>query len=239
MSKRCLGAVLMAAGVAAACLAQGDAPAKKTYGPPGRFEDQVKAFEAADAAALPPVGAIVCIGSSSMKGWHPTIKADLAPLTVIPRGFGGSTMDEALHVVDRIVIPYKPRAVMVYEGDNDIAAGIAPELFRDTFLAFAEKVRAAQPEVRFYVLSVKPSIKRWALWPQMREANRLLAELCAGDARMTFIDVATPMLDAEGQPRPELFAKDNLHMTRAGYEVWRDAVRPVLLKAEAAFEPQK
>lgn len=232
----------VAAGVAAAAslaVAQEGAGAAKAYRTPGRFEEQIRAFEAADEKAFPPAGAIVCIGSSSMRGWHATIKDDLAPLTVIPRGFGGSDMDEALHVVDRIVVPYKPRAVMVYEGDNDIAAGIAPELFRDTYLAFAAKVRAALPEVRFYVLSVKPSVKRWAIWPQMREANRLLAEACAGDERMTFIDVATPMLDAAGRPRPELFAKDNLHMTRAGYAVWRDAVRPVLLKAEGAFEPQQ
>ncbi len=222
------------------CLAQvATNGAAKAYGPPGRFEKEIQAFEAADRTAFPPAGAIVCIGSSSMRMWRPTIQEDLAPLAVIPRGFGGSTMDEALHAADRIVLPYKPRAVVVYEGDNDIAAGIAPETVRDTFLAFARKVRGALPDVRIYVLSGKPSISRWKLWPKTQVMNRLLAEACAQDARSTFIDVGASMLDAQGQPRKELFKADNLHMTRAGYELWRDAVKPVLLKGELAFEARK
>ena len=232
--------LLTAAGACVAGSAQGATnKVAKAYGPPGKFEDQIKAFEAADQKAFPPAGAVLCIGSSSMRMWHPTIKEDLAPLTVIPRGFGGSTMSELLHAADRIVIPYKPRAIVVYEGDYDIASGIAPETVRDTFLAFERKVRAALPEVRIYVIAVKPSIKRQKLWPQMTVANRLLAEACRQGQLMTFIDVAAPMLDADGKPRKELFVKDDLHMTRAGYEVWRDTVRPVLHKSELAFESKR
>jgi len=228
------------AGLSTVCLAQTETnKVKKSYGPPGRFEKEIKAFEAADQKAFPPAGAILCIGSSSMRMWHPTIKEDLSPLTVIPRGFGGSTMSEAVYVADRIVTPYKPRAVVLYEGDNDIGSGIEPELVRDTFIAFVKKVQASLPDVRIYVLSVKPSFLRWKLWPKMQTTNRLLAEACAKGSRLTFIDVATPMLDAQGYPRKELFKADNLHMTRAGYELWRDAVKPVLLNGELASEPKK
>jgi lysophospholipase L1-like esterase len=230
---------LVAAVALAACWGLAAEAEKKAYGPLGKFEKELKAFEEADKRSPPPAGAIVCLGSSSMRMWHATLKEDLAPLTVVPRGFGGSNMNEALHALDRIVVPCKPRAILLYEGDNDIGSGIGPETVRDTFLALVEKARAALPEVRIYVISVKPSVKRWALWPQMQEANRLLAEACAKGHGLTFIDVATPMLDAAGNVRKELLKEDNLHMTRAGYEIWRDAVKPVLLKGEQASEPAR
>src|SRR5687767_15921673 len=109
-----------------------------------------------------------------MAGWHSTIKQDLAPLPVIPRGFGGSNMNDALHYVDRVVTRYRPRAVVIYEGDNDIGMGIAPERVRDTFVKFVNSVHRQLPETRIYVISIKPSPKRWELWGKVVEANRLL-----------------------------------------------------------------
>jgi lysophospholipase L1-like esterase len=206
------------------------------YSSPTRFEKAICDFEAADRETPPPSGAIVCIGSSSMRGWHSAIQKDLAPLTVIPRGFGGSNMNDALHYADRIVIPYKPRAIVLYEGDNDIEQQIPPEKIVATFRAFVSKVHKHLPETRIYVLSIKPSIRRWKSWPRTVVANRLLAEACAKDERLIYVDVATPMLDADGQPRKDLFQDDNLHLNRAGYVVWRDVLRPILLEAEQPFE---
>ncbi len=220
------------------CLAQESRSEGKEYGNPG-FGKEIQNFESADRKQFPPPGAIVCIGSSSMRGWHSTIAEDLAPLTIIPRGFGGSTMNDALHYVDRIVIPYNPRAVVVYEGDNDIAGGIAPEKIRDTFSSFVEKVHKTLPETRIYFLSIKPSISRWKLWPQIEAANRLIEQYCSSDKRLAYVDMGSAMLDANGEPREDIFQEDKLHMTRAGYEIWRDALKPVLVKAELAFEPQK
>ena len=172
-----------------------------------------------------------------MRGWHETIRNDLAPLTVIPRGFGGSNMNDALHFADRIVLPYEPRAVVVYEGDNDIAQGIAPEKVADTFRAFVAKVQDESPNCRIYFLSIKPSIRRWSMWPEMKKANSLIDAECAEDKRLTFVDVASGMLDDEGNPRKEIFEKDDLHMTRDGYVIWRNALRPLLLMLELQFEP--
>ena len=208
----------------------------KPYPDSGGFDDEIRAFEDADRNQFPPRDAIVCIGSSSMKGWHHDIDEDLAPLTIVARGFGGSNMNDALHYADRIVIPYAPRAVVLYEGDNDVAQGISPLTILDTFQAFVAGVREALPGTRFYVVSIKPSIDRWTLWPQMEAANQLLAEQCARDETLTYIDVATGMLDAKGNPRKDIFLSDDLHMNRAGYDVWRDAVRPILIPAESPHE---
>ena len=93
------------------------------------------------------------------------------------------------------------------------------------------------PQTRIYVLSVKPSTARWKLWEVMRETNVRLAERAAADARLTFIDIATPMLNDAGEPREDIFVDDKPHMNDAGYDIWRDAVRPVLVEAEGGFEP--
>jgi lysophospholipase L1-like esterase len=220
-------------------LARGEEPAGKKareYDDPARLENEVRRFEEGDSVGLPPAGAIVCTGSSSMKGWHATIREDLAPLPVIPRGFGGSTMNDLLYYADRLVVVYRPRAVVVYEGDNDIGLGIPPEKVAATFKAFVEKVHAKLPETRIYVLSIKPSISRWDLWKNMQAANALIKAECDKDKLLTYVDVAASMLDQSGQPRKDLYQKDNLHLVRKGYEIWRDAVRPALLAGEQKQE---
>lgn len=206
------------------------------YGDPAVFADELGRLEAGDGGRAVPAGAIVCAGSSSMRLWHPTLARDLAPLTVIPRGFGGSTMNDALHYLDRLVLRYRPRAVLLYEGDNDIAQGIAPERVADGFRTLVGRVHASLPEARIYYLSIKPSIARWKLWPRMQEANRLIGNQCAADKRLTYIDVATVLLGPDGRPRKELLEDDGLHLNRAGYQAWREVVRPVLLAGERAFE---
>lgn len=219
---------------AAALPAQSPGPA---YPDPARFEEEIRAFEAADRENPPPENAILCIGSSSMKGWHSAIEEDLAPLTVVPRGFGGSNMNDVLHFADRIVIPYQPRAILLYEGDNDTAAGIPHERILDTFHQFVAKVRAELPECRIYVLSIKPSIARWNIWPQVQQMNQRFREACQNDPLLTYVDIAQSMLDQDGEPRPSFFVDDDLHMTRLGYEAWRADVRPVLLYGELQYEP--
>jgi lysophospholipase L1-like esterase len=202
------------------------------YPDPTRQERWIKEFEKQDAQDFPAPGGVVCIGSSSIRGWHEDLAEDLAPLPVIPRGFGGSNMKEALYYADRIVIPYKPRAVLLYEGDNDVADKIAPETIRDTFLAFVDKVHAALPETRIYCISIKPSISRFPMWPRMEQANQLLKAACDQNDLLTYIDVATPMLNEKGEPKSSIFKSDNLHMNREGYLIWRDHVRPVLHERE-------
>ena len=62
----------------------------------------------------------------------------------------------------------------------------------------------------------------------MRETNRRIRALIKRDSLQTYVDVFTPMLDGGGQPRPELFVEDSLHMTRAGYLLWRARLAPVV-----------
>jgi lysophospholipase L1-like esterase len=215
---------------------QTDSGGKADYPDPTRFEGAIRRFESMDLKNMPPEKAIVCTGSSSMLGWHKTISKDLQPLTIIPRGFGGSTMNDLLFYAEQIVIKYKPRAVVIYEGDNDIAIGIPPSMIRDTFREFTAKVHEYLPDTRIYFLTIKPSIQRWKMWARMKEANSLIASECEKDERLTYIDVSTPMLDDSGMVRKDIFLKDNLHMNESGYEIWKGIVRPVLIKNELKFD---
>jgi len=195
------------------------------------FEDEIKRFEEADKNSPPPKGALLFVGSSSIRMWR-TLAADMAPWGAINRGVGGSKASDVLYFIDRIVIPYRPQSIVYYEGDNDVAAGRKPEQVRDDFKAFVERVRAALPEARIYVLSIKPSPSRAKLWPSAQEANKLLQECARETKGVAYIDVATEMLK-DGQARPELFLEDNLHMNSAGYAIWTRIVKAALAGKEA------
>lgn len=208
-----------------------DTAPSAAYPDPARLAADVAAFAAADSLDLPPPGGLLCIGSSSLRMWHPTLARDLAPHAVVPRGFGGSTMLDVLHYAPRIVLPYRPAGILLYAGDNDIDFGVTPAEFLAVFTRFVALVRTELPETRFYVMSIKPSPARWAKWPAMARANALLQEACGRDPFMHYVDVATPMLGADGQPRRELFLPDMLHLNGAGYELWARVVRESLAGA--------
>ncbi len=193
-----------------------------------RFASEIDAFDAADRAAPPAPGGIVFVGSSTIRLWS-SLASDFAGLPVINRGFGGSTFPEALHYLQRTVVRYHPRTVVVYEGDNDLAGGRTPQQIADDYRTFVRGVRDSLPNARIVFLAIKPSPSRWKLESQRQEANRLVRAIVAKDANQTFVDVGTPMIDpSSGHPRPALYRADSLHMTRAGYAIWRATVAPVL-----------
>ena len=225
-------------GLAAAALAllAGRFAVAGEYPDPERFRAAIDAFAQSEANAPVSKGAIVATGSSSMRGWHGRIAEDLAPLTIIPRGFGGSNMHDVRYFLEDLVLRHEPRAILLYEGDNDIARGATPEQILAHFDGIVAVLRERLPETRIYVLAVKPSIARWHLWETMKATNAMLASRAEADSATTFIDIATPMLNDSGEPRAGIFVADKLHMNNAGYDIWRDTVRPVLIDAEARFE---
>ena len=192
-----------------------------------RFESEIRAFESADRASMPAPGGIVFFGSSSIRKWT-SLAADFPGLPVLNRGFGGSTFPEANHYVARAVLPYRPRMVVVYEGDNDLTVGRTPAQILADYREFVRLVRDSLPSARIVVIGIKPSPSRWQLAGEQREANRLLRDAVARDTLQSYVDVFTPMLGGSGRPRPELFVGDSLHMTPAGYAIWRTQVAPHL-----------
>lgn len=193
------------------------------------WEGDIARFQALDAQQPPPRGAVLFVGSSSIRFWD-SLATDFPGQKVINRGFGGSEVRDSTWYADRIVIPYAPRLVVFYAGDNDLNAGRTPQQVRDDFVAFVTRVRRDLPNTRIGYISIKPSPSRAQLLPQIAEANGLIREAAKRFKNVDFLDVYTPMLDASGQPRPELFREDMLHMTPAGYAIWRQVVAPELAK---------
>lgn len=178
----------------------------------GTFEPEIHAFELADRLHPPAAGGVVFVGSSSIKNWT-NVAADFPGVPVLNRGFGGSTLADVVQYMDRIVLRYRPRLVVLYAGDNDLAMG---------------RLRAKQPCTRLVFISIKPSPSRRTLMPAAREANRRIRAETARDSLQTFVDVFSPMLGPQEQPRPELYLADSLHMTRTGYLLWRRLLTPVV-----------
>ena len=194
---------------------------------PAQWEGEIAQFEAADLANVPAPGGVVFVGSSSIRMW-PDLHADFPGVNVLQRGFGGSELADAVYFAPRIVLKYRPRLIVLYAGDNDIANGKSPQtVFRD-YTNFVSLVRRHLPDTRIAFISIKPSGSRWALVDKMREANALIRDYIARDPRQVYVDVFTPMLGPNGLPRDELFLEDKLHMTPAGYAIWRNLLTPIV-----------
>jgi lysophospholipase L1-like esterase len=205
---------------------------------PQRFEPVILEFEQQDRIAPPPANAIVLTGSSSIARWNDQAKSALAPLTVIPRGFGGSVMHDALHYLDRVALVYKPRAILIYEGDNDI--GGLPPIPKEAILGDLRKIIARiheeLPGTRIYVLSVKPSVLRRAHWPLAQQVNAGFRQIADGDPLVHYVDVATPLLKPDGTVRTDIFVPDNLHLNELGNSIWGATIKAALMPMEAPAE---
>ena len=193
----------------------------------GVWDKDIAAFQAEDKANPPPPGSVLFVGSSSIRFWK-SLSEDFPFVHTINRGFGGSDLDDSVYFADRIVTPYKAKAIVVYAGDNDIMGGDTPEGVRDDFIAFVGKVRKAQPNVPIAFIAIKPSVARQALLPKIREANALVRSYAATQTGVAYLDVFTPMLGKDGQPQSRWFIADGLHMNRQGYALWIGVVRPWL-----------
>jgi lysophospholipase L1-like esterase len=199
---------------------QAAAPAAPTQESLAKWEPEILAFEDADKGHPPEPGGILFVGSSSIRMWK-TLAQDFPGLPVLNRGFGGSQIREVTAFVPRIVLPYHPSRIVFYCGTNDVASGgrTVDQVVAD-FQEFVRTVRQTLPDVTIAFISAAPNPARW----QFREAwltlNDRVQALAAADPRLDFIDIWRAMLGPSGQPRPELFIKDQLHMNAAGYAIW-------------------
>ena len=219
--------------LAAACLAvlltsvQGLADEQPTG--VARWEADIAAFEAEDRVKPPVPGGVVFYGSSSARLWD--LKRSFPEFLTINRGFGGSDMEAAAHFYERVVPCHKPRVVVLYEGDNDLASGrTACQILAD-FEALVTQHKAALPEAQLICLTIKYSPSRAKLRLDQEAANALLKARCSRDPQLLFVDLASSLLDEQGQPQLKYFQPDMLHLNPDGYAVWSAKLRPVLEEA--------
>ena len=195
------------------------------------WEPSIRQFEEQDRINPPKLGCIVFAGSSSIARWD-TLVAEMKPLDVINRGFGGSHYSDLNQYAKRIVIAYHPRAVVIYEGDNDLEPGSSktPEAVAKDARTFVQTIRAALPDTWIYLISIKPSPSRLSVWPRMKEANRMIRDFTRTQERVQYIDVASAMFDSQGTLRADLFVEDGLHPNPKCYALWTSIIKPPLLQ---------
>jgi len=200
--------------------------------PTNRFEPEVLKFEALDRRVPPPPRPILFVGSSSIRLWT-NLPASIQNRPVLNRGFGGSRFKDLLRFFNRVVLPYGPSVVVVYEGDNDLADGQTPAEIAQDLAVFLERAETELRGTSILLLTVKPSPSRVHLLEAQSEFNRRLKILAQSRQHVRVIDVASPLLDSQGKPDPRFFAADQLHLNAEGYDAWR---KPVLDAIELSLK---
>jgi len=195
------------------------------------FWDEIQAFKKQDAANPAPKNAILFVGSSSFRMWADVQNA-FPGYTIINRGFGGSGLPDLIRYTDDVIVPYRPKQILIYCGDNDLASSdtITAQMVVDRFKTLFTNIRKKLDNVPIAYVSIKPSPSRVKLMPKMMQANNMIKDYLTKKNKTAFIDVYHAMVDADNKPMPDIFKEDNLHMNAKGYAIWQKTIEPYLIK---------
>jgi lysophospholipase L1-like esterase len=209
---------------------------KPAENPAEKWEETIMEFEQWDSKNTFPSDAVLFVGSSSIRLW-PTREC-FGEFAVLNRGFGGSQISDVNYFTGRIVLPYEPKVIVFYAGDNDVAAGKSAQRVFNDYKKFVKLVHDKLPATRIIYVGIKPSRSRWSLWPVMNEANRMIKGFSEKDGRLFYFDSATPLMGSDGKPNNTFFLKDQLHLNDRGYEAWTKLIRPVIKKAFGQYQSE-
>ena len=172
------------------------------------------------------VDPVVFVGSSSIRKWF---TAEYFPaIPIINRGFGGSHISDVNYFINETVLKHKPKIIVFYAGDNDIYFGKTSQTVLEDYMEFVNQVHSQLPNTRIIFIPIKPSIKRWSLWNEMKKANQAINDYIQKNSLLYYVDTASPMLNERGIPKSSLFDSDNLHLSDEGYDLWSKILKPVL-----------
>lgn len=199
------------------------------YAQQPRYYKDIQRFKSLDSAQFPPKKALLFIGSSSFTIWK-DVQEYFPEHQIINRGFGGSTLPDLIRYVEDIVYPYNPKQVVIYCGENDLAASdtVNARTVAERFKTLFSLIRERYPKVPVLYVSMKPSPSRERLMQKMDAGNWAIESFLKQQKKADYLDVYHLMLDSDGRPREELFLKDMLHMNKEGYVIWQAALKPLL-----------
>ncbi len=183
------------------------------------WDKEINAFAEIDRRQTPPPNAILFVGGSSIRGWT-NLRSNFPRLKVINRGFGGARMEDVNFYFDKIVVPYNPRIIVLYAGEDDLNDGVAPETIVEHYKIFASQVKEKLPKTELLFVSLKPNPSRRQINDKIIQTNILFRSEIEKSSHARFVDVFTPMLD-DGEPNAENFREDRQNLSEKGYAVWR------------------
>lgn len=196
------------------------------------WESVIQKFEEEDTIHPPASDAVLFVGSSSIRFWF-KLKEDLSPVPVIQRGFGGAKLRDIIHYADRIICKYRPKAIVLFAGTNDIcgrANDKSPEQLFGDFKQLAETIKESLADTKLFYLPITPTTSRWHVWPQAEKANKLISSYIMKQPNMVYLKTDTVFIDKNGLPRKDLLWWDGVHLNREGYEQWKKIIKPELIK---------
>jgi hypothetical protein len=198
---------------------------------PDVWKQEIEAFQKMDLESTLPDNAILFTGSSSIRFWK-TLEEDMSPLPVIRRGFGGAKISDVIYYADEIIFSYRPKAIVLFAGTNDITGRDNDKSARqvaDDFAALADMITARLPDTDLFYLPITPTTSRWEIWPEAAKANQFIREYASGNEKIHFIEATPYFMDEKGYPRGELLFWDGIHLNKDGYAIWTDLVKNSLL----------
>ena len=189
------------------------------------FEKEILGYEKQDSLAMPAKGQVLFIGSSSFRLWK-SFDADMKAMpAAFNRGFGGSTLADALYYFDRMVVKYQPKWVIMYEGDNDLAKGKLPQAIAAEYDEFKARLMKQVPGAKLVFVAARPSLVRVSIVDKQKELNALIK--AKGDY---FIDMHSPFYLADGTLMQDIFVADKLHLNEKGYVIFAKQIQDFMLK---------
>jgi len=193
------------------------------------FKEDIQNFKKLDSINPPLQHAILFVGSSSFTKWK-DVQDYFPGYTIINRGFGGSSLPDVIRYANDIIIPYHPKQVVIYCGDNDLAASdtVTAETVVSRFKNLFFLIRRKLPNENIAFVSIKPSPSRARLMAKGETANNKIKNFLAAQKNTSFIDVYHLMIEKNGKPIPAIFLQDSLHMNEKGYAIWKKAIEPHL-----------
>lgn len=192
-----------------------------------RWEPDIRRFEEETPDSPPPEGCILFTGSSSIVFWD-SLAEDFPEHPVVNRGFGGSELRHLVCFADRLILPVRPRKVVVYGGSHDLRHGCSPEDVAETVAELARRVRAELPATEIGFLALKPSLKKWDTIGLDRRANELVESLARSEEGIDYIDTWSALFDGGPLPPERFFQPDRNHLSPAGYARWIPVTRRFL-----------
>ena len=135
----------------------------------------------------------------------------------------------------------QPRVFVVLAGTNNIGArrgdeGEAAEIARGV-RAVVDVCRRKAPKATILLMAIFPRNDNMAYEPEVERINALLARLGDG-RRIRFVSINDQLAASDGRLFDGMMA-DGLHPTAAAYQIWADALKPILrelLGAPATFD---
>lgn len=197
--------------------------ASSNSAPPNPFESEVNALDARLSQSPVTSSPIIFYGSSSIRLWK-TLQQDFSGYAVLNCGFGGSRLTDCVRYANKLVIPRKPSAIVIYAGDNDLAIGTPPEKVFQSFRQLFAIFRGYSPSIPIAFVSVKPSPARLTFLDNILKFNQLVEDFLKTQPETVYIDVCSDMLGQDHKPIQSLFRSDQVHLSPAGYAIMRKEI---------------